>query len=277
MRYLLLLIWSLNLFAAQALEIKAPDSLESIFQQDQFHYYRGDEIKMVLAGETEFATLFRDRTSAMAKGIVILMPDWQLPANNYYGLDSLRKTLNQYGWVSYAMNIPDPIAFYQQEIKADNTLFHAPDAERLDSDALNAYQLQLMSRFKAVYQTALGHPGFIIVIAQGATSTLLVDYFAKTPEEEVDALIFLSSYLPDRAKNELLNQNFAKVKPPVLDIFSTADSSLVKETLSQRKIIATREHKLNYRQRELFNSQTSPQQQARLTKEIYGFLTKSGL
>ena len=189
MKYLFIFLIS---FTVSATEISAPESLESVYQQDMFHYYRGDEIKMILAGETEFAVLFRDRTSAMAKGVVILLPDWHMPANNHYGLDYLRTELNEYGWVSYAMNIPDPIAFYNQDIQADPNVFHAPALAILNTDDLAAYKLQLLSRFKALYQSALNHPGFIIVIAQGASSSLLVEYFSEQAEEEVDAFVLLT-------------------------------------------------------------------------------------
>ena len=276
LKYLIVLLLSITV-NVNAAEIAAPASLESVYQQDMFHYYRGDEIKMMLAGETEFAALFRDRTSAMAKGVAILLPDWHMPANNHYGLDFLRTELNEYGWISYAMNIPDPIAFYNNDIQADPTVFHAPALAILNKDDLAAYKLQLLSRFKALYQSALNHPGFIVVIAQGASSSLLVEYFSEEAEEEVDAFVFLSSYLPDPELNYTLNQRFAKVSAPVLDIFTSEDSNLVKTTLQQRKKMATKEHKINYRQRELFSSQQNPRQQARLLKEIYGFLTKIGI
>lgn len=258
-------------------EIKAPASLESIYQQDLYHYLQGDEVKSILAGDTEFITLFREHTAAQAKGVAILFPDWSLPANNQLGLDHLRKQLNDYGWVTYALNVPDQITLNTVPATPNETLFHAPDLPSLPEIEMKTYRLLLTSRFKAIYQQALEHPGFIIIIAQGATSAMLVEFLDGKPEEEVDAVILLSSYLPDIKLNHNLSQKIASIMPPVLDIYHSNDNNWVLSEISNRKKANRKNHKLDYRQRELFGDNTSTTQHARLLKEIYGFLTKIGI
>ncbi|WP_170940531.1 DUF3530 family protein [Pseudoalteromonas sp. NBT06-2] len=259
------------------IEIKAPPSLESIYQQDLYHYLQGDEVKQILAGDIEFTALFRDHTAAQAKGIAILFPDWSLPANNQLGLDYLRKALNDYGWVSYALNVPDQIPLNTATALSNETLFHAPTLPILSDTELKTYKLLLISRLKAIYQKALEHPGFIIIIAQGSTSAMIVEFFADKPEEEIDAMILLSGYLPDPALNKNLTNTIANVTAPVLDIYHTHDNNWVLSEVSNRKKANRKAHKLDYRQRELFGNNASSTQHARLLKEIYGFLTKIGI
>jgi len=263
--------------SSEAVEIKAPASLESIYQRDLYHYLPGDEIKAILAGDTEFIALYRDHSAAQAKGVAILLPDWNLPANNQIGLDYLRIQLNDYGWVTYALNVPAPLALNTTTAKADDSLFHAPNLPSLAEHDVKNYRLLLASRFKSIYQTALEHPGFIIVIAQGATSAMLIEFFADQPEEEIDALILLSSYLPDAVLNHALSKKIAMVSAPVLDIYHSYDNNWVLSKITARKKAARKAHKLDYRQRELFGANSAASQHARLLKEIYGFLTHIGI
>jgi len=259
------------------IEIKAPPSLESIYQQDLYHYLQGDEVKQILAGDSEFTALYRDHTAAQAKGVAILFPDWSSPANNQLGLDYLRKELNDYGWVTYALNVPDQIPLNTATALSNDTLFHAPTLPVLSEGEFKTYKLLLISRLKAIYQKALEHPGFIIIIAQGSTSAMITEFLADQPEEEVDAVILLSGFLPDPALNKDLSKKIAKVMAPVLDIYHTHDNNWVLSEISNRKKANRKAHKLDYRQRELFGDNSSSTQHARLLKEVYGFLTKIGI
>lgn len=262
---------------SEDVDVKAPPTLESIYQQDLYHYLQGDEIKQILAGDSEFSALYRDHTAAQAKGVVLLFPDWSSPANNQLGLDYLRKELNDYGWVSYALNVPDQIPLNTTTALTNEALFHAPDLPVLSEAELSTYKLLLTSRIKAIYQQALEHPGFIIIIAQGSTSAMIAEFLATKPEEEVDAVILLSSFLPDPALNRDLSNTITKVIAPVLDIYHTHDNNWVLSEVSNRKKANRKAHKLDYRQRELFGNNDSSLQHARLLKEVYGFLTKIGI
>jgi len=266
-------------FAAEPkdLEVKAPDSLESIYQQDLYHYLQGDEIKQILAGDSEFTALYRDHTAAQAKGVAILFPDWSSPAYNQLGLDYLRKALNDYGWVTYALNVPDQIALNTTSALSNETLFHAPNLPTFSETELTTYKLLLTSRIKAIYEKALEHPGFIIIIAQGSNSAMIAEFLANKPEEQVDSVILLSSFLPDPTLNRDLSNTIAKILPPVLDIYHTHDNHWVLSEINNRKKANRKAHKLDYRQRELFGDSDSAIQHARLLKEIYGFLTKIGI
>ncbi len=271
----------MNVLAVEAPKVAAPPSLESIYQDDLYHYLKGDEIKMILSGELEFASLYRDHSAAQSRGVAILLPDWDLPANNQKGLNYLRLQLNDYGWITYALNVPPPVELNSHNIADNPKLFHAPIQQQITDEAYKDYQQLLLNRFKSVYKSALEHPGFVIVIAQGTTAAILVDYFSKPddemPEEMLDAIILLSSYIPDTKLNQEFSIKIGQTPIPILDLYHSHDNRFLLKELNNRKRASIKYHKMDYRQRQLFDNFNAKQQQPRLLKEIYGFLTKVGM
>ena len=90
-----------------AAEHIAPPSYASIENNDIQHLLPNDEIKPILAGDTEFLTLYSEYMSADFRGTVLLIPDWQSSATNNAGMSFLRKELNNLGYTTYAMTVPD--------------------------------------------------------------------------------------------------------------------------------------------------------------------------
>jgi hypothetical protein len=294
------LLLSVHITAAEHI---APPAYSSVVKKDIERLLPNDEIKSMLAGETEFLSLYSEYMSANFRGIVLLIPDWQsTPASA--GLSFLRKELNYLGYTTYAMTVPD-INWQADDIKATppeevtsnpvepdtaisnpasteqpttvnkNTEPHHVDAiEQVTDKVLDNYKINLIARYKALYQNAMKEPNNIVVIAQGTSAGVLLEYYADFPDSRIDAFISLSSYLPNAKRNKDLSQTTSLVTPALLDIYYAGDNIDILMSLKNRQRWVDRNAKFDYRQRELFGLRDQPQQHARLSKEIDGFLRR---
>ena len=283
-----------------AAEHIAPPTLSSIENNDIERLLPNDEIKSILAGETEFLSLYSEYMSADFRGVVLLVPDWQSVPTNNAGMSFLRKELNNLGYTTYAMTVPD-IDWQASKIPDSSTEMPAetttPDAatstepatadmkknaephyvnalEKVTNEVLDNYKINLIARFNALYQTAMQEPGNVVVIAQGTSAGVLLEHYADFPEQRVDAFISLSSYLPNTKRNKDLSQTTSLVTPALLDIYYANDSNDILMSLKNRQRWVNRNAKFDYRQRQLFGLRDQPDQHARLTKEIDGFLRR---
>ncbi|WP_024589794.1 MULTISPECIES: DUF3530 family protein [unclassified Pseudoalteromonas] len=287
-----------------AAEHITPPTFSSIENSDIERLLPSDEIKPILAGETEFLSLYSEYMSSNFRGIVILIPDWHSSPTNNSGMSYLRKELNNLGYSTYAMTVPD--IDWQASKMAKTTQNEAevapskneepasPDTtnaqpqpakikeephyvnaiEKITDDILDNYKINLISRFNALYQTAMEDSSNIVVIAQGTSAGVLLEYYADFPDERLDAFISLSSYLPNTKRNESLSQTASLVTPALLDIYYANDSTDILMSLKNRQRWVDRNAKFDYRQRQLFGLPDQPDQHARLTKEIDGFLRR---
>jgi len=293
---------ALLVMPATAAEHIAPPSFSSIENSDIKRLLPSDEVKTLLAGETEFLSLHSEYMSADFRGTVLLIPDWQSTPTNNSGMSYLRKELNNLGYTTYAMTTPDidwqaskiaetaaetaPSTATETESQANseseqpnvsskNEAPHHVDAiEAVSDEVLDNYKLNLLGRYKALYQTAMEEPSNIVIIAQGTSAGVLTEYYADFPQERVDAFISLSSYLPNAKRNKSLNQTTSLVTPALLDIYYAGDNRDILINLKNRQRWVNRNAKFDYRQRQLFGLRDQPQQHARLTKEIDGFLRR---
>lgn len=288
-----------------AAEHIAPPTLSSIENSDIEHLLPSDEIKTILAGETEFFSLYSEYMSRDFRGIVLLIPDWNSKPTNNSGMSFLRKELNNLGYTTYAMTVPDidwqaskinEVASSENEVapssteeptSSDTTKSTQPQPEKIkdephyvnaiekvSDDVLDNYKINLISRFNALYQTAIEDSSNIVVIAQGTSAGVLLEHYADFPDERVNAFISLSSYLPNTKRNKGLNQTTSLVAPALLDIYYANDSNDILMNLKNRQRWVNRNAKFDYRQRQLFGLRDQPDQHARLTKEIDGFLRR---
>lgn len=288
--------------SVSAAEHIAPPTLSSIENSDIEHLLPSDEIKTILAGETEFLSLYSEYMSSEFRGIVLLIPDWNSKATNNSGMSFLRKELNNLGYTTYAMTVPDigwqaskinEVNSSESKVTPGNT--EVPDTttdaqqqpakikeephyvnaiEKVSDDVLDNYKINLISRFNALYQTAIEDSSNIVVIAQGTSAGVLLEHYADFPDERVNAFISLSSYLPNTKRNKGLNQTTSLVAPALLDIYYASDSADILMNLKNRQRWVNRNAKFDYRQRQLFGLRDQPDQHARLTKEIDGFLRR---
>ena len=284
--------------------VTAP-SLSSIENSDIERLLPSDEIKPILAGETEFLSLYSEYMSADLRGVVLLIPDWYSTPTNNSGMSYLRKELNNLGYSTYAMTVPDidwqtskmakttpseteAAPSKAEEPASSDTTANAQSQpakvkeephyvnviEKVTDDILDNYKINLISRFNALYQTAMEDSSNIVVIAQGTSAGVLLEYYAGFPDERLDAFISLSSYLPNAKRNESLSQTASLVAPALLDIYYANDSTDILMSLKNRQRWVNRNAKFDYRQRQLFGLRDQPDQHARLTKEIDGFLRR---
>ncbi|WP_064435796.1 DUF3530 family protein [Pseudoalteromonas neustonica] len=293
-----------------AADFIAPTPWSTIASSDLARLMPDDEVKPLLAGETEFTTLYRQHMSAQQRGVVLIIPDWQhLPTNND-GVNFLRTELNDLGYATIAMTVPD-IDWYANDSTVNDSAINETEATTPDpqenteaptntpaNDALeqapapmaspkhvdaipmisNAiidnYKLNLISRFNALYESALNEDGKIVVVAQGASAGVLLEHYASFPSTNIDAFISLSSYLPNTERNKKLNATISTISPPLLDVYYSVDNSNLLLSIAQRKRWVKRHSKYDYRQRELFGLRSAPEQHERLTKEVDGFLRR---
>ncbi|MBE0358310.1 DUF3530 family protein [Pseudoalteromonas aliena] len=281
-----------------AAEHIAPPSLSSIENGDIERLLPNDEIKSILAGDTEFLSLYSEYMSADFRGIVLLIPDWQTAPTNNAGMSFLRKELNNLGYTTYAMTVPDidwqaskiapPItpetatsipdttenADKPADIKKQPEPHHVDAIEKVTNEVLDNYKINLIARFNALYQTAMDEPSNIVVIAQGTSAGVLLEHYAEFTDSQLNAFISLSSYLPNTKRNKDLSQTTSLVTPALLDIYYADDNNEILMNLKNRQRWVNRNAKFDYRQRALFGLRDQPEQHARLTKEIDGFLRR---
>ncbi|MBH0019479.1 DUF3530 family protein [Pseudoalteromonas sp. SWXJ133] len=291
--------------SVSAAEHIAPPTLSIIENSDIEHLLPSDEIKTILAGETEFLSLYSEYMSSDFRGIVLLIPDWNSTPTNNSGMSFLRKELNNLGYTTYAMTVPDidwqaskinEVIPSESEVTPSSTEKPASSStttdaqpqpekikdephyvnaiEKVSDDVLDNYKINLTSRFNALYQIAIKDSSNIVVIAQGTSAGVLLEHYADFPVQRVNAFISLSSYLPNTKRNKGLNQTTSLVAPALLDIYYANDSTDILMNLKNRQRWVNRNAKFDYRQRQLFGLRNQPDQHARLTKEIDGFLRR---
>ena len=262
---------------AETIEWQMPIDKELRTSEDIGHYYDETEVVKVLAGDTELTALYRDHMAQFEKGVAILIADWHLTQSNDKGIDYLRKSLNDYGWITYSISAGTPPRRNNDELPENPNQSLAPIIEKYTKPDFDAYSLSLISRFKAMYQQALTHPGFVILITQGQSGAILNNYLNQENAEQLDALILLNNFFNDPKMNRALNQTITSSMWPTLDIHYQSHNHWLNDQMAMRKKLTRRNQKTNYRQRTLFGSQSSLQQHQRLSKEVYGFLTWLGI
>ena len=282
----------------QAADFIAPTPWSTVVSSDLSRLMPQDELKPLLAGDTEFLSLYREHMSAQQRGVVLIIPDWQhLPTNND-GINFLRTQLNDLGYATLAMTVPDidwqAIPAEKENAQsepADNNQkgntdsaetpsvpptvpVHVDAIEQISNTVIDNYKLNLIARFNALYQSALNEDGKIVVIAQGASAAVLLEHYGEYPNTDIDAFVSLSSYLPNSRRNKQLNAVVSTISPPLLDIYYSVDNPDLLLSVADRKRWVKRNSKYDYRQRELFGLRSQPEQHERLTKEVEGFLRR---
>ena len=281
-----------------------PTPWSSLVTNDIQRFLPSGEVRTLLAGEDEFISLYRQSMAASQRGIVLIIPDWQhLPTNNA-GINFLRKQLNEIGYATLAMTMPDidwhPVdmttpespesseaeSTTQSSQQGDEQSTPAPPAEtqqaphfvtgepNISEAVLDDYKLKLIARFNALYNSAMDEGGNIIVVAQGASAGLLIEHYASFPNNELNAFISLGSYLPNSVRNQHLNATLSTISPPLLDIFYSEGNPDTLQSVKDRKRWVRKHAKYDYRQRELFGVPSEPEQHQRLLKEVDGFLRR---
>lgn len=300
-------------FASFATTIDYPISQASMQFNDIQYFVKDKEIKTLKAGETEFLSLLKEQTTGFAKGTAIIVPDINQSIQKQAAVSTTYDQLTNLGWNTLLLTMPsDSEPVYgamsaqpnlseepedtQQSEPADNAAETASAAEvNMDGVSLNLkafhqfdyYSAQriesiteeISSRIQAAFQLAESYPGFYLVICQGKSCHWLNELFQSEQNElqSPDALIMLSAHMPDESENEKLAMNTALAEFPILDLYQDRDNPWVHQTIGERRLMARKNYKTNYRQRKLNSHFDFYGQESRTVKEIYGFLTAVGM
>lgn len=219
----------------------------------------------------------------------MLIPDWGQNAANNRGIEFLRTILPDYGWVTLSMTVPEgrdqvfntkveetPAAPASPATSAAAN--KRPDPIRyIDEDFMSGYQLQMKMRMQALSDEAQNYQGYFIVIAQGSSAASLASLYAKEELPEPEALILLSASVPDFALTKQMNQDITSTAVPTLDIYQSRDARWTHKNIALRRKLAKKNFKISYRQRELYGDISYHNQNQRMLKIIYGWLSSLGL
>lgn len=165
--------------------------------------------------------------------------------------------------VNSKLENPNPKAFQQESVYSD--------------DFLQEVEKQIQQRVEAAWNLGDNYPGFFLFICQGKSCAWLTSLFQQQKLTAPDAMIMLSAHVPQQDLSNKFASELSKTEFPVLDLVQQVDNSWVVNYATQRRKMARKNYKTNYRQRKLFSSVDYYSQRRRTIKEIYGFLTAVGM
>jgi hypothetical protein len=251
-------------------EIFAPTDPLAQKEQDLTHYLSVEKITPLLAGAEDFITLINDNTASNQKGVMILLPDWQMSATSSNALNYLREVLPNQGWTTITIQPPNkPLGYPSIALKLSQQVEE-------NKKLLAQYQDDLTVLMNAVMQKAKDYPGIFVVVSQGSHAALLANLYSEEKLEAPSAMVMLSSYMFTKADSLALAKKLAMSDFPVLDLYLSREQPLAKSNAAIRKAQATREMKVYYRQTQLHNNQTGYYPEISLLRAINGWLKSIG-
>ncbi|XQW84474.1 DUF3530 family protein [Thalassotalea piscium] len=239
-------------------------------QEDIKHYLEPDTIKPILVGMKEHITLLNLNKTGVAKGVMILLPDWQQNATGSNSINFLRKQLPKKGWTTITI---------QPLTKPDNYPSQAIEREKKIEDnkkALIDYQDEMGLLLKQINEKAKDYPGVIVIIAEGSNGALLTNIYQQEIVELPTALILLSSFLPTMEDNKTVAASITQLPIPVLDLLLSRDNRYVEQAAQLRADAVKQEMKPYYRQKKIHNITPNHYPTDSLLKEINGWLSSVG-
>jgi hypothetical protein len=269
-------------------EIPKPKAADYYVNGDMDRYYQADELKKLLAGDSDFYALFQEDMTGRPRGVALLLPEWGLGAANNRGIEGLRTILPDYGWVTLSMMVPShqesvfispkTPATTDQEPQTDVAAYKKPEPLRLIDETFFAqYQAQVKMRLLALINEAQNHQGYFIIIAQGSSAAAVASIYAQEELEEPEALILISAALPDAKLSAQMNQDITSTSIPTLDIYPANSYPQTLKNVKLRRKLAKKNFKASYRQQRLFGDISYHNQNRRLLKSVYGWLSSLGL
>ena len=240
-----------------------------------------DEYTILPLAEQEMLVLIKDNTTAISRGVAILVTDSGIPLASKQGLSPLVKQLTGLGWVTVLVSSPPSDLFQPaEEIMAPTSDTSAPSARGsvspLNQQVLDKHLQRLSLMMQAVLTKAKEYPGFVLVIAQGTSAASLTQLYTENKLTAPDALVVIDPYWPNRQLNNQLATFLASTPMPVLDIYSKQSNYWSQANIQARKVAAIKALKLHYRQREIIGVELFQQPATYLSKEIYGWLNHMG-
>lgn len=280
----------------------APDS-QLLKQLDLQRALHPDQYKSMESEGKQVFYIEQQNTTAITKGVAILIPDTGISIASQQGLAPLARELNKLGWVTILLMAPNsaftPPALIETTTEAvDNTdnnesvttatptsenttpppkEIHNKAAEAaIDPNHFEQHQQDLVALLEAGIKKVGEYPGYYLVISQGTSAAWLTKIFAEFKSSIPDAFVAIGPFWPDRNYNQQLAKLMAKTPMPLLDIYDKRNNDWALNTVQQREIKAVSSLKMMYRQRQLLGSNLPEQHSYHLSKEIHGWLTQMG-
>ncbi|MEW6990221.1 DUF3530 family protein [Colwelliaceae bacterium 6441] len=248
------------------LKIIAPTNAFKNKESDLKHYLPEKIIHPLLVGPEDHITLINTNNTENNKGIMVLLPDWQQTAASPKALNALRKVLPDQGWTTISVLPPNKPLNYPSQ------MIDKKQREEENKTSLEEYQQKLAKILTAVTEKAKTFPGIIVVVAEGHNAALLFNIYQQELSELPTALVILSAHLNDDLANLSSATSLSQLELPVLDLHLSADNYLVSKNIKLRKKLVNKELKSNFRQKKIYNIQTSYYPKDSLIKEINGWL-----
>ena len=239
-------------------------------QQDIKRYINSEEMETLLVGQDEFLILTDKHASAVNKGVMILIPDWQQSATRSNAIKQLRENMPNKGWTTLTLHPPHHTGHYpSQALEKEMRL-------KENTESLTTYKKTLSTVMAEVLKKAKSYPGTILIVAQGQHAALIIDSVQNKLIAAPTALVMLSSYMPTIAESHKLAKQVAMTNYPALDLYLKHDNRWVLTNTKRRKDFAKNEMKVSYRQKQLSNRITGYYPKQTLTREIIGWLKSEG-
>lgn len=251
-------------------EIFAPVDALKQKEQDLSHYLVAEKVVPMLAGAKDFITIINENTASNQKGVMILLPDWEMTATSSNALNYLQKMLPSQGWTTITIQPPGrPIGYPSS---AMNLTQQIEENEKL----LAQCQENITAMMTAVMEKAKDYPGIFVVVSKGSHAILLANLYSNGILESPSALVMLSGYMNTSADSLSFAKTLATSEFPVLDLFLSRDHQMATTDSKIRKAQATKEMKVYYRQTRLHNNQIGFYPEKQLLRSINGWLKSIG-
>lgn len=269
--------------------------LESL---DIQHFVKDKEIKTLKTDDVEFLSLLKEDSTGFPKGIAFIVPDIEQSIGRQAALSAVYDQMTDIGWTNMLITMPSQEIVAQEvnlwqlqndlivqaqtaeaEPIADQnlTLKSFATDDKYSADYLKNMEQTIAARMQAAMTAAQNYPGFYLYICQGKSCTWLTSLISQEKITAPDALVMLSAHIPQRNLTDDFNYQVSQAEFPVLDLYRDQDTSWVTNYITDRRKLARRSFKTNYRQRKLHYGIDYHSQTRRTVKEIYGFLTAVGM
>ncbi|WP_111980305.1 DUF3530 family protein [Algibacillus agarilyticus] len=277
----LLLLLGLSFFISNSIAETKRSTFksESQLRLDDFkRLAEPDEIIELVSGEEPFVVFKSEETTSFSRGTAILLPDLATSQVGSHAYQYLRHSLNEHGWLTLAADTGELASKEPLDTSELEVYMSRPDqsAEQLSEKYIKQQKLNLQMRITALVNKASEYPGINMVIAQGATAGYLTELYHDGVIIEPEIFVLIQPYLPDHKANKLLAKKIASLQSPILDIWSDYDNPWARATVESRKRFARKLLTVHYRQRQLFGDMGWEQRDARLTREIVGYIAYLG-
>jgi len=259
-----------NTISLKRPEIIAPINSLQQKEQDLTHYLAAEKVTPMLAGAEDFITIVNENTASNQKGVMILLPDWDMTAASSNALNYLQKILPSQGWTTIAIQPPSRPSGYPS-----NALSLTLQNEE-NNKTLVKHQENLTAIMIAVMEKAKDYPGIFVVVSQGSHAILLANLYSEGKLESPSAMVLLSGYLNTATDSLSFAKTLASSEFPVLDIYLSREHQIANIDAITRKAQATKEMKVYYRQTQLHNNQIGFYPEKSLLIAINGWLKSVG-